>query len=81
MTKEEADKKSMEISKHEEEMDQMKRSHDKYEVEIKPLNDEFNRIKKIQDQLSTIIASKTKAETEYVYFIGFIMKSIVNLII
>lgn len=78
MTKEETDKKNMDISKHEEEMVEMKQLHDKYETELKPLNDEFKRIKKIENQLSTIVASKTKAETEYVYFIDFIMKLIVN---
>lgn len=64
MIKEQADKKTMEINRHEDEIVQMKQKIEEYKVKVKPLNEEYVKAVKIGEQLSSLTASKAKVETE-----------------
>lgn len=64
MIKEQADKKTMEINKHVDEIEQMKQKIDECETKLKPLHDEYKQVVKIGEQLSSITASKAKVEAE-----------------
>lgn len=64
MIKEQADKKTMEINKHEDEIAEMKQKIEECVVKLEPLNEQYKQALKIGEQLSSITASKTKVETE-----------------
>lgn len=64
MIKEQADKKTLEINKHEDEIEEMKKKIEECKVQLEPLHDEYKRAVKISEQLSSITASKAKVEAE-----------------
>lgn len=64
MIKLEADRKNMEINKHEDEMKQMAEKFEQYKIKIQPLREQLKRDIEIRERLSSITAIKTKAETE-----------------
>lgn len=64
MIKEQTDKKTMEINKHVDEIEQMKQKIDEGKTKLEPLNEEYKQIVKIGEQMSSITASKAKVEAE-----------------
>lgn len=64
MIKQEADKKNMDICKHEDEAVQFKEKIEEYNAKLKPISEEYKKAQEIENRLSTITASKTKIETE-----------------
>lgn len=64
MIKEQADKKTMEINKHEDDIEQMKKKIEEYKAKLEPLHEEYKQVVKISEQLSSITASKAKVEAE-----------------
>lgn len=64
MLKLEADRKNMDINKYEDEKQQMATRYDQCKVDITPLNEELRKVTETGEKLSSITASKTKAETE-----------------
>lgn len=64
MIKLEADKKNMEINKYEDEVEQMQKTYATYDERLKPLNVEYKKAAEIGERLSSITASKAKAEAE-----------------
>lgn len=64
MIKEQADKKTMEINKHEDEIEEMKQKIEECKVKLEPLHEEYKQVVKIGEQLSSITASKAKVEAE-----------------
>lgn len=65
MNKEEADRKHLDINKQEQQMESLQKSFQKCTENIRPINEEFKRIQKIEEQLSSISTAMAKAETEY----------------
>lgn len=64
MIKEQADHKHSEISKQNDEMKSLEETYEKCDKDLQPINEEFKRIQKIEEQLSSISTAKAKAETE-----------------
>lgn len=64
MIKEQADKKTMEINQHVDEIEQMKQKIDESNAKLEPLYEEHKQVMKIGEQLSSITASKAKVEAE-----------------
>lgn len=62
--KEQMEKKTMEINKHEDEIQQMEQKIDDCKVKLNPLHEEYKQVQKIGEQLSSITASKAKVEAE-----------------
>lgn len=65
--KEQMEKKTMEINKHEDEIQQMEQKIDDCKVKLNPLHEEYKQVQKIGEQLSSITASKAKVEAEWVF--------------
>lgn len=68
MHKQETDKKNMEMNKYDDEKKQMQTRYEQFDVQMKPLEEEYLKMKEREERLSSITASKTKVETEYVKF-------------
>lgn len=64
MIKDEADRKNMDINKHEDEIQKMLVDLQKFADDLVPLKEEYKKIHEIGERLSSITASKTKVETE-----------------
>lgn len=64
MIKEQADRKTIEINKHVDEIEQMNQKIDECKAKLGPLNEEYKQVVKIGEQLSSITASKAKVEAE-----------------
>lgn len=64
MTMKEADRKNTEINKLENEREHLQLECDQYNDDLKSLHEEYNKVQVINEQLSSITASKTKVETE-----------------
>lgn len=64
MNKEEADRKRMEINKQEEEKESLDKQRKQLEIDMGPVKEEYNRLKKIDEQLSSISSEKEKAKNE-----------------
>lgn len=64
MNKEEADRKRLEINKQKDEYEALDKRSKQIEIDMGPVKDEFNRLKKIDEQLSSISSEKEKAKNE-----------------
>lgn len=64
MIKQEADKKHMEISSNEDEIQNFKEKIEKCINDLVPLRKDYERVLKISEQLSSITSSKTQLQTE-----------------